>query len=160
MTTVFKALPVVTLVCREHDLPQSPDMERGTVTLGWEDRLKARGRRRSDQGVEFATALERGRMLEDGDWLVVEALHVAIRVVALAEPVLVVRPTLPSEWAAFAYHIGNSHQPLMVTADALTCPDGPGADQVLTYHRIPFTRERRPFTPIGQVPSHLHGVGR
>jgi len=160
MTTVFKALPVVTSVCRESDLPQAADLARGTVTLGWEDRLKARARRRSDQGVEFATALERGRVLEDGDWLVVDALHLAIRVVELAEPVLVVRPASPAEWATFAYHIGNSHQPLMVTADTLICPDGPGSDQVLTYHQIPFTRELQRFTPVGQAPAHLHGVGR
>ena len=28
---------------------------RDTITLGWEDRLKTRGRRRSDGGVEFGT---------------------------------------------------------------------------------------------------------
>ena len=160
MTTVFKPLPVVTSVCRESDIPSIPRMARDSVTLGWEDRLKARGRRRSDRGLEFATALDRGRVLQDGDWFVLDTPLIAIRVVERAEAVLVVRPRSDAEWALFAYHIGNSHQPLMLAADGLICPDGPGAEQVLAYHQIPFSREHRAFTPVGQVPAHLHVIGR
>lgn len=160
MTTVFKPLPIVTSVCRERDLPRTSDMARGTVTLGWEDRLKARGRRRSDQGLEFATALPRGSVLQDGDWFVLGTPPIVIRVIERKEQVLVVHPASAAEWALFAYHIGNSHQPLMLSSDGLICPAGPGAEQVLTYHQIPFAREHRAFTPIGQVPSHLHVLAR
>jgi hypothetical protein len=31
-------------------------------------------------------------------------------------------------------------------------------DQILKYHGIPFVRERRPFTPVGQVSDHQHQV--
>ena len=52
---VFKSLPVVHEVVREGALPASATgYARETVTLGWEERLKARGRRRSDGGTEFA----------------------------------------------------------------------------------------------------------
>jgi len=29
-------------------------------------------------------------------------------------------------------------------------------EQVLAYHGIPYERETRPFTPLGQIPGHLH----
>jgi urease accessory protein len=156
MTTVFKPLAVVTSVCSEDDLPQGAT--RDTVTLGWEDRVRARARRRSDRGLEFATALKRGTVLREGDWLVLDVPPVAVRVIEEAEPVLVVRPQSDAEWALFAYHIGNSHLPLMLAADGLVCPCVVGAEQVLACHRIPFSREDRPFTPVGQVPAHQHSV--
>ena len=73
---------------------------------------------------------------------------------ALEERVLVVRPTTTTEWALWSYHIGNSHQPLMIAADVIVCADLPGMEQVLTYHAIPFAREQRAFTPVSQAPGH------
>jgi hypothetical protein len=46
----------------------------------------------------------------------------------------------------------------MIDEETLVCPDIPGVEQMLGYHRIPFTRQRRPFTPVSQTPSH-HGGG-
>ena len=113
-------------------------------------------RRRSDRGVEFATALPRGTVLRQDDCLLLPTLHLVVRVIELAEPVLIVRPATPTLWALYAYQIGNSHQPIMLTDDALVCPDILGMEQVLTYHGIPFERDERPFTPVSQVPSHGH----
>jgi len=45
---------------------------RDSITLGWEDRLKGRARRRTDGGVEFGTALPRGTVLREGDCLALE----------------------------------------------------------------------------------------
>jgi|SRR3954470_15396256 urease accessory protein len=157
MLRVFKPLPVAHEVQRLADVPPGTgDYTQHTITLGWEERMKARALRRSDDGLEFGTSLPRGTILCDGDVLVLDAIAARIVVVELEEPVLLVRPSTPAEWARFAYHIGNSHQPLMVADAALVCPDRPGMAQVLDYHRIPFTRDRQPFTPIAHVPDHRH----
>lgn len=83
-----------------------------------------------------------------------------MRVVEAVEPMLVVRPHTAQEWGVFAYHIGNSHQPVMFVDDAIVCPDALGMNEILTYHAIPFVRERRRFTPLGQLPDHQHPLAR
>jgi urease accessory protein len=152
---LFRSLPVADAVFRIDRLPAAlAAAPRDAITLGWEERGKARARRRTDGGVEFGTALPRGTMLREGDCLALDTPSLVIVVHELSEPVLVARPDTPDQWALWAYHIGNSHQPLMVDVDALVCPDVPGMAQVLHYHRIPYTREQRPFTPVLQSPGH------
>ena len=98
MLYALKSLPVVREVYRSDALPPiAGDYRRDTITLGWEDRVRARGRRRSDNGVEFGTALERGTVLRDGDWLLLDGLATAIGVVARAEAVLVIEARTPAE---------------------------------------------------------------
>lgn len=158
---MFKSLPVAKITIRLDTLTGSTrGYTRDTITLGWEERLRARARRRSDGGFEFATTLPRGTILRDQDCFVFEAQQIVIRVVELEEPMLVVRPLSHREWGLFAYHIGNSHQPMMMTDEAIVCPDALGMDQILKYHAIPFARERRPFTPVGQMSDHQHQVVR
>jgi urease accessory protein len=157
MLEVFRSLPVARAVCSVDALPAAVSAyARDTVTLGWEDRLKARGRRRSDGGLEFGTTLSRGTVLRDGDCLVLDPDRVVVVVVALEEPVFVIEPATPADFGLFAYHIGNSHQPLMLTPREIICPDVPGMEQVLTYHAIPYVRDLRRFTPVSQVPDHGH----
>ena len=158
---LFKSIPVVKKIDRCERLSDAAvRFERDSVTLGWEERLRARARRRSDAGFEFATALPRGTILRQDDCFVFEAERTVVRVVELDQPMLVVRPPNSREWGLFAYHIGNSHQPMMITDDAMVCPDALGMDQILTYHGIPFVRERRPFTPLGQISDHQHSMAR
>jgi urease accessory protein UreE len=158
---LFKSIPVTKKADRLDTLSGAvPGFERDSVTLGWEERLRTRARRRSDGGFEFATALPRGTILHQDDCFVFDAERVIVRVVELEEPMLVVRPANHREWGLFAYHIGNSHQPMMITDDAMVCPDALGMDQILTYHAIPFLREQRRFTPIGQVADHQHQLSR
>jgi urease accessory protein len=162
MRHVFKPLPVVRDVHRLDALPVSAAaFTRDTLTLGWEERLRARGRRRSDGGVEFGTALSRGTVLRDGDCFVVVERSMVVAIAERAEQVFVLVPASPAEWATFGYHIGNSHQPLMVAEGELVCPDVPGMEQVLRYHGMPFTRDSRPFTPMSvggheYVAAHQH----
>src|SRR5262245_35265918 len=157
MLRVFKPPPVAHEVHPPGALPAAArEYANDTVTLGWEERMKARALRRSDGGVEFGTSLPRGTILRHGDTFVLDAVATRIAVVEREEAVFVIQPSTADEWARFAYHIGNSHQPMMVADDAIVCPDVAGMTQVLDYHRIPFTRARRPFTPIGHVPDHRH----
>jgi urease accessory protein len=149
MLHVFRPIPTVREVCRADALPPAATVYgRDTITLGWEERLKTRVRRRSDGGVEFGTVLDRGSILRQGDCFVLDEPPVVIAVVEAAEPVFVIEPASASDWGRYAYQIGNSHQPLMLTETAIICPDVPGMEQVLTYHAVPFRRDTCAFTPI------------
>ncbi len=161
VTNVFRSLPVVHEVQRLETLsPEAVAFTRETITLGWEDRLKIRARRVTDTGHEFATTLPRGTTLREGDCLVLESRRLVICVMEAIEPVLVIRPVDAMDAALFAYHVGNSHQPMMLSGDLIICPDLLGMAQLLEYHRIPFERAQRSFTPVGQVIDHRHGVAR
>ena len=139
------------------DLPEAARAyARDRVALGWDDRTHVHGRRRTDGGVEFATSLPRGTVLRAGDLLVLDAERLVVCIVERPEPVFVVEPRSTTEWGLFAYHIGNRHQPLMITERALVCPDEPGVEQLLQQHRMPYTRARLPFTPAATVPGHQH----
>lgn len=154
---VLKPLPIVRGVHREAELPDAArGYERDTITLGWEERLKARGRRISDAGLEFGTALPRGTILRTGDCFVLDGARMVVAIVERPEPVLVIQPGSSREWGLFAYHIGNSHQPVMVSEAEIVCPDLPGMRQVLELHGIRFSRVMRPFTPVSAVPDHRH----
>jgi urease accessory protein len=157
MLQVFRSLPVASAVYRADTLPATaPPYARDTVTLGWEERLKGRSRRRSDSGVEFATTLPRGTVLREGDCLVLDAHSLVVTVIERAEPVFVVEPRTAEEWGLYGYLIGNSHQPVMLVDGAIVCPDVPGMEQVLTQHDISFSRATRPFTPVSLMLDHRH----
>jgi urease accessory protein len=157
MLDLFRAVPIARTLCAADSLPESAcGYVRDTVTLGWEDRMKARGRHRTDRGVEFGTTLPRRSVLHGGDCLVFDQERLVVSVIAREEPVFVIEPATPAEWGLFAYQIGNSHQPLMLTDHEIVCPELPGMEQVLTYHRIPYARGLRAFTPVTQSSGHLH----
>ena len=148
---------VVERVYKESELPEpSRAYAKDTVTLGWEDRTHMHGRRRTDGGVEFGTSLPRGTVLRAGDRFVIDDARMIVTVVEQPEPVFVVEPRSAPEWALFAYHIGNRHQPVMITDRALVCPDVSGVEQVLQQHRMPYVRATLPFTPAATVAAHHH----
>jgi urease accessory protein len=126
------------------------------MTLGWEDRVHVHGRRRSDGGVEFGLALPRGSVLRAGDCLVLDAVRTVVTVVERPEPVFVIEPRSAQEWALYAYHIGNRHQPVMITDRALVCPDVPGVAQLLQQQHIPHVQAMLPFTPATVAAAHQH----
>jgi urease accessory protein len=149
---------VVERVFRDPDIPDGArGYARDTITLGWEDRTHVHGRRRTDGGVEFGTSLPRGTVLRAGDCLVLDDPRLIVTIVERPEPVFVIEPRAPQEWALFAYHVGNRHQPVMITDSALVCPDVPGVEQLLQQHRMPYTRATQPFTPVATVVGHGHG---
>ena len=92
-TGVFKTLPVADRIYRETELPEScAGYARDTITLGWEERQKAHGRRRSDGGVEFGTSLSRGMLLRAGHCLVLDPPRLVVDIVERPEPVFVIEP--------------------------------------------------------------------
>jgi urease accessory protein len=157
LMTCEPCMTVVERVFTEHDLPEScRAFARQDVTLGWEDRTHGHGRRRTDGGVDFATSLPRGTVLRAGDHFVLETERLIVVVVERPEAVFVIEPRSAPEWGLFAYHIGNRHQPLMITDRSLVCPDVPGVEALLQQHRMPFTRATMPFTPAATVAGHQH----
>ena len=150
-------MTVVERTYREPEVPEGArDYTRDTITLGWEDRTYVHGRRRTDGGVEFGTSLPRGTVLHAGDCLVLDRDRLVVSVIERAEPVFVVEPRSAPEWALFAYHIGNRHQPVMITDRSLVCPDVPGVEQLLQQHKMPYVRANLPFTPAATVATHQH----
>jgi urease accessory protein len=148
---------IVDRVYRENELPdEARAYARDTVTLGWEDRTHVHGRRRTDGGVEFGTSLARGTVLLGGHCFLLDGPRIVAVVVERPEPVFVIEPRTAHEWGLFAYHIGNRHQPLMITATALVCPDAPGVEQLLQQHRVPYARTMMPFNPIATAIGHKH----
>jgi len=150
-------MTVIERVYRERDLPDvARGFTRDTVTLGWEERTRAHALRTTDNGVEFGTSLPRGTVLRDGDCLVLEPERLVVAVAERPERVFLVEPRSASEWALWAYQIGNRHQPVMITDHALLCPELPGVEQLLYQQHIPHTRALRPFTPATAVAGHQH----
>lgn len=148
---------VVDQVFRERDLPETArGYARDTIMLGWEDRTHVHGRRRTEGGVEFGTTLPRGTVLRAGDCFVLDGDRRVVTVVERPEAVFVIEPRGAAEWALFAYHIGNRHQPLMITDQALVCPDVPGVELLLEQHKMPYSRATMAFTPAATVAAHQH----
>jgi urease accessory protein len=148
---------VIEHTLREDALPApSRGYARDTITLGWEDRLHVRGRRRSDGGVAFGLSLPRGTMLRGGDCLVLDDAKTVVVVIERPEPVFLIEPRTPQQWGLYAYHIGNRHQPLMITDAGIVCPDVAGVEQLLEQQRISYTRTTLPFTPAASTAIHHH----
>ena len=146
---------VIEQIHREDTLPPATrGYARDTLTLGWDDRVRVHGRRRSDGGLAFGLFLPRGTILRDGDCLVLDETQTIVVVIERPEPVCVIEPRTPQEWGLFAYHIGNRHQPLMITETGRLCPDEAGVEQLLQQQSIPFTHTTRPFTPVTSGGSH------
>src|SRR5690349_6974962 len=89
------------------------------LTLAFELRQKSRLRCVLDSGEEAGLILERGTVLRGGDLL--EAIDGRIvAVVAAPEPLSVVVTDNPVWLARAAYHLGNRHVAVQVSAGALS----------------------------------------
>jgi urease accessory protein len=127
-----------------------------TLTLGWDDRRQGHGKRRSDQGVEFAISLPPGTVLMEGDRLLLEPEQTIVTVREAPEPVYVVRPATPQAWAYYAYHVGNRHQQLMITETDLVFLQNPAVRSLLEQLRVEFDVDRRRFTAALAGVGHSH----
>ena len=141
-------MTIVEAVVREEALEGGPaDYRRVTITLPLEDRQKTHGRRRSDDGLEFAISLAPGLTLADGDCFVLESERVAVVVREAAEAVYVLRPGSAQERAYFAYQIGNRHQKLMINDEELVCLRDPSVRSLFEQLHVDYAEDTRPCTP-------------
>jgi urease accessory protein len=126
------------------------------ITLTWEDRRHGHGRRRTAGGVEFAISLPGGTVLKAGDCLVLDAERIIVIVEEAAEPVYVIAPRSSREWALYAWHVGNRHQPVMIGETELIFPRNPGVRSLLEQLHAPFREDTRPFNAVIATAGHSH----
>ncbi|MGF1644104.1 MAG: urease accessory protein UreE [Thiotrichales bacterium] len=119
---------------------------RGTVTLGYEQRIRSRLRVTLDDGSDAGLFLERGLTLRDGDCLRAETGEI-VRVVAAAEILSSVRSEDPLAFARACYHLGNRHVPLQIEAGRLCYPHDHVLDDMLRCMGFEVSTESLPFEP-------------
>src|SRR5262245_38087689 len=144
------------IVCSADIGPGYNDYLRDTLTLKWEDRRQGHGKRRSDAGLEFAISLPGGTILKEGDCMILEPERTIVRVREATEPVYVVRPHTPQEWAYYAYHVGNRHQQVMIGESELIFLQNPAVRSLLEQLHVPFENAQRPFTAALANVGHSH----
>lgn len=133
-----------------------------TVELDWDVRQKSRFAATDSAGRELGIFLPRGTLVRGGDVLVAEDGSL-VRVVAAAQPVLVITPCAthgsPFDLTRAAYHLGNRHVPIELQPDHLKIePDHVLADMLRSMHLI-VTEQNLAFEPEGGAYASGHGGG-
>jgi urease accessory protein UreE len=152
----FEAMTVVEQLVQQSDLaPRFDRYRHDTLTLKWEERRQGHGKRRTDGGVEFAISLPNGTILKAGDCMILEAEQMIVRIREASEPVYIVTPTTPQDWAYYAYHAGNRHQQVMIGERELIFLQNPAVRSLLEQLHVPFETGERPFTgALANVHAH------
>jgi urease accessory protein len=137
-----------------------------TVELDWEVRQKSRFDATDSLGRALAVFLPRGTLTRGGDVLVAEDGSL-VRVVAAAQPVLVVTPCAehgsPFDLTRAAYHLGNRHVAIDLRPERLLIePDHVLAGMLRGMH-LTVTEALEAFEPEGgaygaQAPDHAHAA--
>lgn len=128
---------------RRIDQPAEPG---DRLTLTHEQRTRSRLRVVLDSGLEAGLFLERGVVLHDGD-LIGDDHGLVVRVQAAAEPLSVVRCDNPLVLARAAYHLGNRHVALEISADRLSYPHDHVLDAMVRRLGLGVTLEQLAFEP-------------
>jgi len=150
MVVIEQVVPVSALDTR------GTNYRRDTITLAWEDRRQGHGRRKSDSGVEFAISLPAGTVLKTGDCFVLDESRTVIIVQEALEPVYIIRPDTPQDWAYYAYQIGNRHQSVMIGNTELICLQNPAVRSLFEQLHVSYTSAMRPFTAALANVGHSH----
>lgn len=129
-----------------------------TLTLAYDGRCKSRLAATLDTGEEVALVMPRGTVLADGDVLVADD-GALVRVVAAAQPVLVVRADDTLTRTRAAYHLGNRHTPIEIGVDYLKLEADPVLETMLTRLGARVERAALPFHPEAGAygGGHRHG---
>ncbi|WP_416236306.1 urease accessory protein UreE [Spirulina sp. CCNP1310] len=119
------------------------------------DRHRSRHHCQTTTGLPVILCLPRGTVLQDGDWLRGERGEWA-QVIAEPEPVLTVTAEQPQGLLRAAYHLGNRHVPLEVTAAYLRLSPDPVLQAMLQQLGVTVIEEICPFRPEAGAyhPSH------
>ncbi len=144
-----------TVLCVNVRLDDTP-MAQDTLTLPFELRQKSRLLTRLDSGEEIFLSLSRGQVLRNGDHLLAEDGRV-IEVRAAPEMVSVVSSGTALGLMRAAYHLGNRHVPLQITATWLRYVHDHVLDDMVNKMGLKVTAEQVPFEPeAGAYGSHGH----
>ncbi|CCN80815.1 urease accessory protein UreE [Vibrio nigripulchritudo ATCC 27043] len=121
----------------------SPD---GYLSLTIEKRIKSRQKVQLDDGSEAGLFVPRGYTLRDGMQLKSECGKV-VEIKAAPEPVSTIYCEDALLLARMAYHLGNRHVPLQVTADWLRYQHDHVLDDMVEGLGGTVTSEFAPFEP-------------
>jgi urease accessory protein len=158
MLNVSKILP------HGHGLAPALVKRAATVELDWDVRQKSRFDCTDSRGRHLGVFLPRGTAVRGGDLLVAEDGSL-VRVIAAAQPVLVITPSAehgtPFDLTRAAYHLGNRHVAIELNADHLKIePDHVLADMLRSMH-LTVKEMQAPFEPEGGAygahAGHSHG---
>jgi urease accessory protein len=136
-----------------------PDVDY-TLLLTAEERTRSHYCFTSVEGVALKLRLPRGIVLKDGDLLGTHLLNeidrtpeqsvdrVIVQVIAKPEPVLTVTAANPAlDLLRAAYHLGNRHVPLEITATYLRLSPDPVLHALLQHLQLNLVEELAPFHP-------------
>jgi len=125
------------------------------VTLEHSDRQKSRGLLKLDDGSEAALFLERGTGLKHGDRLLTDD-GVIVLVQAALEGLSIVTASDPLDLCRAAYHLGNRHVPLQISALRLAYLHDHVLDDMVRElgFNVTFAAER--FEPESGAYGHGH----
>ena len=148
----------MTIILTDRLSPQNHLEPIHTISLTAEERTRSRLHSQSDQGAAIYLQLSRGIALQEGDWLKA-ATGELVQVRAKEEPVLTVTSAFPLALLQAAYHLGNRHVPMEITASYLRISPDPVLHHLLMHRGLKIQAEVAPFKPeTGAYTSgHSHG---
>lgn len=151
-------MPSSTLITLTQRLPLPPNQTISLLlALTAEERTRSRHRFATEDGQAVFLQLPRGTVLQDRDVLRSED-GVLVQVVAKPEPVLTVTANFPLQLLQAAYHLGNRHVPLEITANYLRLAPDPVLQDLLQHRGLAVRAEVCPFQPeAGAYGGHHHG---
>jgi len=117
-----------------------------SLTLPHDLRERSRQRVRLDSGQEAGLFLPRGTVLRDGDCLRAESGE-TVRVVAMIEPLSVVRFDDPTAMARACFHLGNRHVPLEINEGEVRYIHDPVVDDMVRAMGFAVDATMAPFHP-------------
>ncbi|ATG21330.1 urease accessory protein UreE [Ralstonia pickettii] len=128
------------------------------LVLPFLERSRSRLRATLDDGREVAVVLPRGTVMRGGDVLVAED-GTLVEVQAAPEQVLRVSSDNRLALMRAAYHLGNRHTPVQVSADALQLEADPVLEDMLVRLGVTVAHVEAPFEPEAGAygGGHRHG---
>jgi len=137
--------------------PTNPDAVVSlTLALTAEERTKSRHRFETADGQTLYLRLPRGTVLRDGDLLRSETDSSLVRVTAKPEPILTVTAPTPLDLLRAAYHLGNRHVPVEITANYLRLSPDPVLREMLQQLGMEVQEAVLPFQPELGAYGHHH----
>ncbi len=126
------------------------------LALTADERMRSRHCFESEAGQAVYLQLPRGTVLKDGDVLMTETGDRAVQIVAKPEPVITVTADTPLQLLRAAYHLGNRHVPLEVTAAYLRLSPDSVLQAMLEQLGVQVSEGIAPFHP--ETGAYSHGA--
>lgn len=161
MTKSFAPLPMFAVSLYLTDRLSTPSRSVDlTLSLTAEQRTRSRHYFETAEGQGIHLNLARGTVLRHGDVLRSQDGQTLVQIVAKPEPVMTVLASTPLDLLRAAYHLGNRHVPLEVTATYLRLSPDLVLRSMLEQLGVQITEDVLPFEPeAGAYSQGAHSQG-